>query len=52
MRIKEKEMTKLAEIQAAEARLLIHTYDRFPVLFVAGEGVHLIDENGDRYLDL
>jgi len=45
-------MTKLAEIQAAEARLLIHTYDRFPVLFVAGEDVHLIDENGDRYLDL
>ncbi len=45
-------MSKLAEIQAAEARLLIHTYDRFPVLFVAGEGVYLIDENGDRYLDL
>jgi acetylornithine aminotransferase/acetylornithine/N-succinyldiaminopimelate aminotransferase len=45
-------MTKLEEIQAAEARLLIHTYDRFPVLFVAGEDVHLIDENGDRYLDL
>ncbi len=37
-------MTKLEEIQAAEARLLIHTYDRFPVLFVAGEDVHLIDE--------
>jgi acetylornithine aminotransferase/acetylornithine/N-succinyldiaminopimelate aminotransferase len=46
------EMTKLEEIQAAEARLLIHTYNRFPVLFVAGEDVHLIDENGDRYLDL
>jgi acetylornithine/N-succinyldiaminopimelate aminotransferase len=46
------EMTRLEEIQAAEARLLIHTYDRFPVLFVAGEDVHLIDENGDRYLDL
>jgi acetylornithine aminotransferase/acetylornithine/N-succinyldiaminopimelate aminotransferase len=45
-------MTKLAEIQAAEARLLIHTYDRFPVLFVAGEDVHLIDEDGNRYLDL
>jgi acetylornithine aminotransferase/acetylornithine/N-succinyldiaminopimelate aminotransferase len=45
-------MTKLEEIQAAEARLLIHTYDRFPVLFVAGEDVHLIDEKGDRYLDL
>jgi acetylornithine aminotransferase/acetylornithine/N-succinyldiaminopimelate aminotransferase len=45
-------MTKLAEIQAAEKRLLIHTYDRFPVLFVKGEGVHLIDEDGNRYLDL
>ncbi len=45
-------MTKLEEIQAAEARLLIHTYDRFPVLFVAGEDVHLIDEKGERYLDL
>jgi acetylornithine aminotransferase/acetylornithine/N-succinyldiaminopimelate aminotransferase len=45
-------MTRLEEIQAAEARLLIHTYDRFPVLFVAGEDVHLIDEKGDRYLDL
>ena len=45
-------MTKLEEIQAAESKLLIHTYDRFPVLFVAGEGVHLIDENGNRYLDL
>jgi len=45
-------MTKLEEIQAAEARLLIHTYDRFPVLFVAGEDVHLIDDDGNRYLDL
>ncbi|MGD0800518.1 MAG: aspartate aminotransferase family protein [Terracidiphilus sp.] len=45
-------MTKLEEIQAAEARFLIHTYDRFPVLFVAGEDVHLIDDNGVRYLDL
>jgi acetylornithine aminotransferase/acetylornithine/N-succinyldiaminopimelate aminotransferase len=45
-------MTKLEEIQAAESKLLIHTYDRYPVLFVAGEGVHLIDENGNRYLDL
>ena len=45
-------MSKLEEIQAAESRLLIHTYDRFPVLFVAGEDVHLIDEHGNRYLDL
>ncbi|HVW78891.1 MAG TPA: aspartate aminotransferase family protein [Alloacidobacterium sp.] len=43
---------KLAAIQAAEAKLLLHTYERNPLLFVHGEGVHLIDENGDRYLDL
>ncbi len=45
-------MSKLAEIQAAEQRLLIHTYDRFPVVFVAGEDVYLIDDDGNRYLDL
>jgi acetylornithine/N-succinyldiaminopimelate aminotransferase len=43
---------KLEEIRAAEARLLLSTYDRSPVLFTGGEGVHLIDENGERYLDL
>jgi acetylornithine aminotransferase/acetylornithine/N-succinyldiaminopimelate aminotransferase len=45
-------MTKLEQIQAAEARLLLCTYDRNPILFVRGEGVHLIDEKGERYLDL
>jgi acetylornithine aminotransferase/acetylornithine/N-succinyldiaminopimelate aminotransferase len=45
-------MSKLQDVQAAESRLLIHTYDRYPVLFVKGEGVHLIDEDGNRYLDL
>jgi len=39
-------------IRAAEARLLLSTYDRNPLLFVGGEGVHLIDERGNRYLDL
>jgi acetylornithine/N-succinyldiaminopimelate aminotransferase len=43
---------KLEEIQAAEARLLLSTYDRSPILFVGGEGVHIIDEKGGRYLDL
>jgi len=43
---------KLDEIRAAEARLLLTTYDRSPVLFAGVEGVHLIDEKGDRYLDL
>ncbi len=28
-------LTKLEEIQAAEARLLIPHYDRIPILFVA-----------------
>lgn len=45
-------MTKLDQIRAAEARLLLSTYERNPILFVRGEGVHVIDEQGDRYLDL
>ncbi len=45
-------MTKLEQIRAAEERLLLQTYERNPILFVRGEGVHLIDEQGDRYLDL
>jgi acetylornithine/N-succinyldiaminopimelate aminotransferase len=45
-------MTKLDQIRAAESRLLLSTYDRNPILFVAGEGVHIVDENGTKYLDL
>ena len=45
-------MTQLDQIRAAEARLLLPTYDRNPILFVGGEGVHIIDEAGERYLDL
>jgi acetylornithine aminotransferase/acetylornithine/N-succinyldiaminopimelate aminotransferase len=45
-------LTKLDQIRAAESRLLIPTYDRNPILFVGGEGVHIIDENGRHYLDL
>jgi acetylornithine/N-succinyldiaminopimelate aminotransferase len=43
---------ELGAVQAAEARLLLQTYERSPILFVGGEGVHLIDEQGNRYLDL
>src|SRR5271157_1812950 len=50
--MKVEKLTRLEQIQAAEARLLLSTYDRNPILFVRGEGVHLIDEEGDRYLDL
>ena len=45
-------MTKLEQIKAAEAQLLLQTYERNPILFVGGKGVHLIDEKGERYLDL
>src|ERR1019366_8785261 len=45
-------LTKLDQIRAAESRLLLSTYDRYPILFVGGEGVHIIDEQGERYLDL
>jgi len=43
---------KLDTVRAAEARLLLSTYERNPLLFVRGEGVHLIDEDDQRYLDL
>jgi acetylornithine/N-succinyldiaminopimelate aminotransferase len=42
----------LASIQAAEKKLLLHTYERNPYLFVRGQGVYLIDENNEQYLDL
>jgi acetylornithine aminotransferase/acetylornithine/N-succinyldiaminopimelate aminotransferase len=45
-------LTKLDEIRAAESRLLLATYDRNPIRFIGGEGVYLIDETGERYLDL
>ncbi len=43
---------KLASIQAAENKLLLHTYERNPYLFISGQGVYLRDENGHDYLDL
>ncbi|MHB1022062.1 MAG: acetylornithine/succinylornithine family transaminase [Acidobacteriaceae bacterium] len=43
---------KLASIQAAEAKLLLQTYERHPILFTSGKGVYLTDEQGDNYLDL
>jgi acetylornithine aminotransferase/acetylornithine/N-succinyldiaminopimelate aminotransferase len=46
------ELTKLEQIRAAESKLLLQTYERNPILFVRGEGVHLIDESGAKYLDL
>jgi acetylornithine/N-succinyldiaminopimelate aminotransferase len=45
-------VAQLPAVQAAEAKLLLQTYERNPILFADGEGVHLIDEQGNRYLDL
>ncbi len=30
---------------------LIHTYNRYPVVFEKGDGVYLYDINGKKYLD-
>ena len=42
----------LADLQAAESKLLLQTYARNPLMFVSGDGVHLRDEHGNDYLDL
>jgi len=45
-------MTKLEQIQAAEKKLLLQTYERNPLLLTGGKGVHVYDESGAEYLDL
>ncbi len=47
-----KSHSKLPAIQAAEKKLLLNTYERNPILFTLGSGVHLRDEQGNDYLDL
>ena len=41
----------LASVSRMEAKLLLPTYDRQPILFVRGRGVYLWDSQGKRYLD-
>src|SRR6266545_469985 len=41
----------LAKITRLESNLLVHTYERQPILFVRGRGVHLWDSRGKQYLD-
>jgi acetylornithine/N-succinyldiaminopimelate aminotransferase len=41
----------LASLMKSEAALLLPTYERNPVLFTRGRGVHLWDSAGKRYLD-
>jgi acetylornithine aminotransferase/acetylornithine/N-succinyldiaminopimelate aminotransferase len=42
----------LTDLQAAESKLLLQTYARYPIELTRGEGVHLFDENNTPYLDL
>ncbi|MGB6250688.1 MAG: aspartate aminotransferase family protein [Terriglobales bacterium] len=41
----------LASVSRMEAKLLLPTYERQPILFVRGRGVYLWDSEGKRYLD-
>ncbi|MGD0506750.1 MAG: acetylornithine/succinylornithine family transaminase, partial [Terriglobales bacterium] len=41
----------LASVSRREAKLLLPTYERQPILFVRGRGVYLWDSQGKRYLD-
>jgi acetylornithine/N-succinyldiaminopimelate aminotransferase len=41
----------LASVSQMESKLLLTTYERQPILFVRGRGVHLWDSNGKKYLD-
>ncbi len=41
----------LASVSRMEAKLLLPTYERRPILFVRGRGVYLWDSRGKRYLD-
>ncbi len=40
-----------ASLKRREDALLLHTYDRVPVVFARGQGVYLYDTEGRRYLD-
>jgi acetylornithine aminotransferase/acetylornithine/N-succinyldiaminopimelate aminotransferase len=41
----------LASVSRMEAKLLLSTYERQPILFERGRGVYLWDSQGKRYLD-
>ncbi|HKD80389.1 MAG TPA: aspartate aminotransferase family protein [Candidatus Angelobacter sp.] len=43
---------KLEQVSKLESKLLLSTYDRYPVLLRKGRGVYLYDDKGRKYLDL
>ncbi|HKR95119.1 MAG TPA: aminotransferase class III-fold pyridoxal phosphate-dependent enzyme, partial [Candidatus Angelobacter sp.] len=42
----------LEQVSKLESKLLVSTYDRYPVLLHKGRGVYLYDHKGRKYLDL
>ena len=44
-------MTASQRIMDETEQYVLHTYNRFPVVFERGEGVHLYDVEGKEYLD-
>jgi len=44
-------MMNFDQIAELEKKVLVHTYDRLPILAVGGEGCTLIDDRGKKYLD-
>src|SRR5271166_2933772 len=51
MRHRGAQSMSLASVSRMEAKLLLPTYERQPILFVRGRGVYLWDSAGKRYLD-
>lgn len=41
----------LEQVKKLESKLLLATYDRYPVLLTKGSGVHVYDHKGRKYLD-
>ncbi len=44
-------MSTATDIQATEARFVLQTYKRLPVVFVRGQGTRIVDSEGRSYLD-
>jgi acetylornithine/N-succinyldiaminopimelate aminotransferase len=44
-------MMNFDQIAELEKKVLVHTYDRLPILAVGGEGCKLVDDRGKKYLD-
>lgn len=42
----------LEQVRKLESKLLLSTYDRYPVLLRKGRGMYLYDDKGRKYLDL